>query len=152
MGRLSELQILHWVAQAAQKVLITGSNLVYQLGPDEDLKMIMTCNVHGETEFRNESRSAKRFRCRKCLSEAFKRRRREAKKRAVEYFGGSCKHCGYNRCIQALEFHHLDPNEKDFALSDSFRTGAIKDVKEELDKCILLCSNCHREEHYKLGL
>lgn len=113
--------------------------------------MIMMCKIHGNTAFRNESKTKERWRCRSCLADAFKERRRRAKLVAVEYLGGSCKHCGYDRCIQALEFHHLDPTQKDFQLSNSFRTGAIKDVKEELDKCILLCSNCHREEHYNLG-
>lgn len=110
--------------------------------------MKMICKQHGETEFRNESKTKERWRCRQCLAEAFKERRSRAKRAAVEYLGGSCRHCGYDRCIQALEFHHTDPTQKDFQLSNAFRCS-LKDVKEELDKCILLCSNCHREEHYK---
>lgn len=60
--------------------------------------------------------------------------------------GGKCERCGYNRCNAALEFHHLDPNEKEFAISNSGMPSFEK-VKEEADKCILLCANCHREEH-----
>lgn len=52
--------------------------------------------------------------------------------------------CDYSRCLSALEFHHLDPTKKDFIISRCF---SLKKAKLELDKCILLCSNCHREVH-----
>lgn len=67
-------------------------------------------------------------------------------KRLKQYFGGKCRVCGYNRCLAALEFHHLDPNKKDFdiarIISYSFKTLLI-----EANKCVLLCGNCHRELH-----
>ena len=47
----------------------------------------------------------------------------------------------------ALEFHHLDPSQKDFGISSKGYTRSWDKVKEELDKCILVCSNCHREIH-----
>lgn len=72
--------------------------------------------------------------------------RKKNKERAVEYKGGKCVICNYDKCISALEFHHLDPAKKDFALSQNMNTAWDK-VKLELDKCILLCSNCHREIH-----
>ncbi len=59
--------------------------------------------------------------------------------------GGKCICCGYNRCIQALELHHLNPEEKEISLSN-YSIGWDKVVKE-LEKCILVCSNCHREIH-----
>lgn len=114
--------------------------------------MKMYCNKHGDTEFRNESKTNERWRCRTCLTAAFKERRQKAKRAAVDYLGGACSKCEYSTCIQALEFHHVDPTQKDFQLSGSFRSGTIDSVKSELDKCILLCSNCHRETHYELGL
>ena len=61
----------------------------------------------------------------------------------MEYKGGKCIVCGYNRCITALEFHHLDPSEKDFAIGG--KTIAWDKLKVELDKCVLVCANCHRE-------
>ena len=73
----------------------------------------------------------------------------EKKLKAIEYMGGECKHCGYDRFYGALEFHHIDPNEKDPKLS---RSWTFERWKLELDKCIMLCSNCHREEHHKLRL
>ena len=62
-------------------------------------------------------------------------------------YGGKCVRCGYNNCMAALEFHHLDPNEKDFSLSDRDLKLDWVLIKQELDKCILLCANCHRETH-----
>ena len=75
--------------------------------------------------------------------------RQKNKERAVNYKGGKCERCGYNKCITALEFHHTDPKEKDFHISSNMNKAWDK-VKKELDKCILVCSNCHREIHYDL--
>jgi 5-methylcytosine-specific restriction endonuclease McrA len=77
------------------------------------------------------------------------RRQRSLKLQSIEYKGSKCSKCGYDRYIGALEFHHLDPNEKDFYLSHAKMTSFEK-VKSELDKCVLLCANCHREEHARL--
>jgi hypothetical protein len=65
-----------------------------------------------------------------------------------EQQGGKCIKCGYNKCIKALEFHHLDPLKKDFTISnDGFK---LKEAVIESKKCILICSNCHRELHDNL--
>lgn len=62
--------------------------------------------------------------------------------------GGKCVRCGYDICISALEFHHLNPNEKDFTISnDHFK---LEEAIKESEKCILLCSNCHKEFHANL--
>lgn len=76
-------------------------------------------------------------------------KRRAIKKMLIEYKGGKCEHCGYDKCMRALEFHHLNPNEKDFGLSRCL-SKSISSLKKEVDKCILLCSNCHAEEHERL--
>ena len=68
----------------------------------------------------------------------------------IDYKGGKCEKCGYNKCVEALEFHHLDPNEKDFGISNN--SYSFERMKKEVDKCILVCSNCHREMHYNLKL
>lgn len=73
--------------------------------------------------------------------------RRNTKLKALDYKGGSCQRCGYNRCKEALDFHHLDPSVKEFGLSKNGNTRNWEKVKEEIDKCQLLCSNCHREKH-----
>lgn len=67
------------------------------------------------------------------------------KEELIQYKGGKCQICGYNKCISALEFHHLDPTQKDFTISGG--TKSFKTLKPEVDKCILVCSNCHREIH-----
>lgn len=74
--------------------------------------------------------------------------KKRKKNELVEYKGGNCEFCGYNKCIEALEFHHKDPNEKDFNISGS--NFKIETLKKEVDKCLLLCSNCHREEHVRI--
>jgi len=75
------------------------------------------------------------------------KRRYKLKELSVEYKGGKCETCGYHKCIKALEFHHLDPNEKDFAISKVGYSLGWEKVKLELDKCIMVCANCHREIH-----
>jgi len=70
------------------------------------------------------------------------------KKALVKYKGGACCKCGYNKCLRALEFHHLDENEKDFGISKTCKD--FDDLKKEVDKCILVCSNCHAEIHEEL--
>ena len=112
----------------------------------EKLKEIRTCKVHGETKFAYYE-GAKRWRCLKCQSEATQRRRDKVKLIAIEYKGGKCCKCGYNKCVEALEFHHLDPTQKDFGIVSKGYTRSWSKIKAELDKCILVCSNCHREIH-----
>lgn len=73
--------------------------------------------------------------------------RQKIKEKAIEYKGSKCEKCGYDKCKWAFDFHHLDPNEKDFSLSKNITLSWDK-VKKELDKCILVCANCHREIHY----
>jgi hypothetical protein len=71
--------------------------------------------------------------------------RRKNKIFAASCFGNCCGICGYSKCLKALEFHHLDPNLKDFSLS--CKIFSREKLIEELSKCVCLCSNCHREVH-----
>jgi hypothetical protein len=61
--------------------------------------------------------------------------------------GKKCEKCGYNKYKCALEFHHKDPKQKEFNISSGGKKK-IERIKEEIKKCVLLCSNCHREFHY----
>ena len=72
------------------------------------------------------------------------------KKRIVYVMGGQCALCGYNKNIQALEMHHIDPQEKDFTFSDTKKYHTWEELSIEMQKCVLLCANCHREIHYPL--
>lgn len=71
---------------------------------------------------------------------------RAMKSRMVQYLGGKCLDCGGVFHDMVYDFHHLDPSQKDFALS-SARNNSWETIKPELDKCVLLCANCHRIRH-----
>lgn len=74
---------------------------------------------------------------------------RKLKQLALDYKGGKCEICGYDKCPQAMHFHHKDPNEKDFSLSNITCRTFNETIRKELDKCQLLCSNCHAEIHWE---
>lgn len=82
-------------------------------------------------------------------SDAVKKWRRNTKLRIVKAMGGCCQICGYNKCPEALDLHHLNPNTKEinFGKITANPCSWDKKVVPELRKCILLCSNCHREYH-----
>ena len=78
---------------------------------------------------------------------AVTRRMKKLRVMAIKYKGGKCAICGYKRCSAALEFHHIKRGEKDFGLSSRGLTRSFDKIQKELDKCMMLCSNCHREVH-----
>jgi len=81
-------------------------------------------------------------------SDAVKKWRRVTKNKIVLSLGGGCCICGYNKCNNALEIHHLDPEEKDFTIGSVMaRPASWEKIAEELKKCVLLCSNHHKEVH-----
>lgn len=82
-----------------------------------------------------------------CQSCATNMRRYKIKIDSINYLGGVCSSCGYDKCIGAMVFHHINPDEKDFAISHGY-THSWEAIKIELDKCILLCQNCHAELHW----
>lgn len=59
-----------------------------------------------------------------------------------------CSICGYNKCPAALDYHHPD-NNKETSVSKAASSKGIKSLQKEIDKCILVCANCHRELHFK---
>ena len=69
------------------------------------------------------------------------------KEMAVAKLGGKCIFCGYHRTMAALDFHHIDETRKSFSLSTRGLTRSWTKISEELEKCVLVCSNCHREIH-----
>lgn len=75
-------------------------------------------------------------------------RAKEKKKRLVALKGGKCIHCGYNKCMRSLAFHHRDSSQKSFPLSVSSIAGrSWEKLIIEAEKCDLLCMNCHMELH-----
>lgn len=101
------------------------------------------CKHHGFTDFVLENRGS--YRCRKCRAEAVINRRRALKIKGVTYLGGKCQRCGYSGNPKVFDFHHRDPTQKDIAIASCNRSWET--IRLELDKCDLLCANCHRIEH-----
>ena len=85
--------------------------------------------------------------CKPCRLMYSADRRRNLKKECIKYLGGKCKDCGMKSDIPAIyDFHH-NVGEKDFNIGKTSKS--FDRLKKELDKCVLLCSNCHRIRHYK---
>lgn len=101
------------------------------------------CARHGLTAFHLERRGY--YRCSLCRQQQVSAWRRRVKATLVEESGGRCRLCGYSRCQAALEFHHLDRTQKTFALSHQGITRSLQKARDEAQKCLLLCANCHAE-------
>jgi transposase len=101
------------------------------------------CPKHGKTIF--VARAEGGFRCGKCRIAAVSNWRRRVKKRLVERAGGACEVCGYDRYDGALQFHHVDADSKEFAISRNGTTRSWAELCTEAVKCALLCANCHAE-------
>lgn len=84
--------------------------------------------------------------CKKCHVVDCQKYRKDYKQIAVTSKGGKCIVCGYNKCNAALDFHHVDPSTKDPDIS-KMRNWSAARKRSEIDKCVLLCANCHREVH-----
>jgi transposase len=110
--------------------------------PDRPQSVEMHCRVHGVTR---HFKRGSGYRCGRCSSNHVSERRRRVKQMLVEEAGGSCVLCGYDRCVRALEFHHVDPASKRFSLSHRGLSRGIEILRAEAAKCVLLCSNCHAE-------
>jgi len=105
--------------------------------------IVKNCPEHGETEF-SVSPSRPQGRCRKCNCNAVTKRRRKIKEIAVEYKGSKCSKCGITGPNCIFDFHHLEPEKKNFAIAHKGYCRSWEQVKKELDQCILVCANCHR--------
>ena len=108
------------------------------------------CNIHGVTDFtlkrKSKTRKHDSYECKKCRNEYVHKSKIKRKLKAIEYKGGKCSKCGYDKNLSALEFHHVNSNEKDFEIS-RYISKSWESLVIELDKCILVCSNCHKEIH-----
>tara|TARA_R110002050_G_scaffold79261_11_gene169429 strand:+ start:24161 stop:24751 length:591 start_codon:yes stop_codon:yes gene_type:complete len=88
--------------------------------------------------------------CRECSNDKDIQRNRLLKLKAIEYKGGVCVRCGFDGHYSSFDFHHLNPSEKEFMWTKA-RKSTFEKIKDELDKCDLLCSNCHSVVHSKLN-
>jgi hypothetical protein len=85
--------------------------------------------------------------CKTCTHDQTIERQKKFKQQCIDYKGGKCVSCGYKKCNNVLEFHHLDPSKKEFSIAHARFTSFNDEVKKELDNCALVCANCHREIH-----
>ena len=104
-----------------------------------------TSKLHIEKSQSEEEEKKAKIRAKRVL--ATQKRREKVKQMAVDYKGGKCCVCGYDKYVGALDFHHINPEEKIFGIGSRGYTRSWEEVKKELDKCVLVCKNCHCEIH-----
>lgn len=104
------------------------------------------CLKHGLTDFRKEKQNKSgsiRWRCIKCSYERHLKCNRNNKNKLIAELGGKCYVCDYSKCINAMEFHHLDRSKKEFQISR--KSVSFEKLLKEARKCVLVCCRCHRE-------
>ena len=136
---VSATTVRHWLA----KFDLQTAGAERRSGTWRQPAVVRECRHHGWTTW---VRSAPgRYRCKRCRIEAVSARRRRVKEILVREAGGACRLCGYSRYPGALQFHHVDPTEKAFALSSRGLARSLAKARVEVVKCVLLCANCHAE-------
>jgi hypothetical protein len=116
-----------------------------------ETKVCRNCNIEKDiSEYHKVKDNYLHYNCNTCRSAIRRENTRKVKAEAVKYKGGHCVDCSSVVHLAAFEFHHIDPSTKE---QDPTRfiqgTKYLSDkAKEELDKCVLLCANCHRVRHF----
>lgn len=117
------------------------------INQENEERLCLTCNIKkSQNEFYKRGKKYMSH-CKNCYQSLYSAKRKSQKQQAVDYLGGKCSNCGYDKCLNALEFHHLNPLTKEINPSQLMRFSSLDKIKLELDKCVLLCANCHREHH-----
>jgi transposase-like protein len=135
----SATAVRHWLAKFDLQTVGAARRLETSHQP----AVVRECATHGWTTWVRTA--AGRYRCKRCRIEAVSARRRRVKEILVGEAGGACRLCGYSRYAGALQFHHVDPTKKVFALSSRGLARSLAKAREEVVKCVLLCANCHAE-------
>lgn len=107
------------------------------------MKYCKECNSH---KYNDEFYSNTYPTCKICARARIVVRRRENRIKLLELFGDKCSICGYDKCLDALQFHHIDDSSKLFTISNKLAYN-LEQLIPEAKKCILLCANCHIERH-----
>lgn len=140
-----KIKIKLWVCS------VCGIKVSYQktkckIHKNPDFELHRTCTICSrEYQFSRTAGHTSKL-CNSCVSN---RRRLGLKEKCIIYKGGKCEKCGYNKCLRSLAFHHKDPKTKNFNISGS-HCRKWEEIKLELDKCEILCHNCHNETHDNL--
>ena len=115
-------------------------------------KLCVYCNtVKPINEISNNGKSK---RCKQCYNNIQQLKNNNIKLELIKYGGGECIRCG-NNSIPTLQFHHINPNNKSFTIGNIINgskkikghTYTLEYIKNEVDKCVILCANCHCEYH-----
>ena len=118
--------------------LVKNNNLT-QIKKQKNINCVVCDKNLGENKKNNTK-------CKTCVTRL---RRLRLKIKSVEYLGGKCVKCDYDGNIAALTFHHIEPDNKDFNISSHKNSKSWIEICKELDKCVILCANCHNIEHSK---
>ena len=122
----------------------------------KSFKRLSMFSKYREESTRNRQYGFYAYKCRTCINaynaknrtnvskSKMRNRYRDMKSHFVKKFGNSCLRCGFYDGIWAQEFHHIFPHEKKESVSVVLNCGDIKRAEREIDKCIMLCSNCHK--------
>lgn len=119
----------------------SGSKL--NLRDSLDSNLIVNCSLCDREYIYDRKAGHTTTVCNSCMAN---RHRKDRKQKCIEYKGGCCQICQYNKCMSALDFHHIDPSRKDFGISGNHGIKWER-IQRELDKCIMVCCRCHSEIH-----
>jgi predicted transcriptional regulator len=148
----SQTTVKHWIKKYQLKTVNVKTNYV-ELKDDE--KYCYQCEtIKNRSDFYSKHQEGKdlQHQCKFCANKQKVDRGRIVKIKMIEYKGSECEHCSLklkNSHPAVYDFHHMDPNEKDINFT-SVKYWKWEKIVDELDKCNLLCSNCHRIEHARL--
>ncbi len=119
---------------------------------DQEFKNCPKCNQlkNLKLDFYTSKKGEVHGWCKPCNNKITYEKQLLRKIECIKYKGGKCSVCNYDKYIGALDFHHVDPSQKEFTISE-LRSYSLENIKTELDKCILICKNCHAELHHNLN-
>jgi|688.fasta_scaffold182242_1 hypothetical protein len=101
------------------------------------------CGIEGASHFYAKGY---RYQCKKCWNKRTYKVARDKLDQLIIERGGKCERCKYDKSFAALQWHHIDPSIKEFGISGK-RGAPIEQLRKEINKCTLLCANCHAEVH-----
>ena len=147
----SQGAIKHWLKKWGMKTnakwTIDRKNLRLEI--ESGYKTCSKCHIKKpltKENFYMRSKGIFHYWCKECNDKISLQKQTERKRKCVEYKGGKCIICGYNKYLGSLDFHHVDPAKKDYNISN-LDTYSLEVLQRELDKCLLVCRNCHGEIH-----
>jgi Helix-turn-helix domain/Homeodomain-like domain len=140
---VSASTVQYWLRR--HELRTVGHRRRHDLPLERPDRLELDCVRHGRTTFVKRPGDGGYYRCSRCRSEQVSKQRRRLKLVLVEEAGGRCQLCGYDRWPGALHFHHVEPGEKVFALSQEGSYRSLARARAEARKCALLCANCHAE-------